>query len=143
MTKIDATAPDRSRTAASRGPDLADMIRLPGGTFYMGSDKHYPEEAPAHRVTIEQDDIRRHSTGDAHQKTRRVCGLIARGILAADDFITRMFRLKLPHRLLDRRRFRPGISEINDLCDTGPITIDRALRIQKEKRSQDGCSCKQ
>jgi formylglycine-generating enzyme required for sulfatase activity len=24
-----------------------DMIRIPGGTFRMGSDKHYPEEAPA------------------------------------------------------------------------------------------------
>jgi len=29
-----------------------DMIRIFGGTFRMGSDKHYPEEAPAHRVTV-------------------------------------------------------------------------------------------
>jgi formylglycine-generating enzyme required for sulfatase activity len=28
------------------------MIWIPGGTFRMGSDKHYPEEAPAHRVTV-------------------------------------------------------------------------------------------
>ena len=28
------------------------MILIPGGTFRMGSDKHYPEEAPAHRVTV-------------------------------------------------------------------------------------------
>ena len=28
------------------------MISLPGGTFRMGSDHHYPEEAPAHRVTV-------------------------------------------------------------------------------------------
>jgi sulfatase modifying factor 1 len=32
--------------------DIADMILIPGGTFRMGSDKHYPEEAPAHRVTV-------------------------------------------------------------------------------------------
>jgi formylglycine-generating enzyme required for sulfatase activity len=28
------------------------MIFIPGGTFQMGSDKHYPQEAPAHRVTV-------------------------------------------------------------------------------------------
>ena len=29
------------------------MIWIPGGTFMMGSDKHYPEEAPAHEVTVD------------------------------------------------------------------------------------------
>ena len=29
-----------------------DMVFVPGGTFQMGSDRHYPEEAPAHRVTV-------------------------------------------------------------------------------------------
>lgn len=28
------------------------MVLIPGGTFRMGSDRHYPEEAPAHRVTV-------------------------------------------------------------------------------------------
>ena len=31
----------------------ANMIWISGGTFRMGSDKHYPEEAPAHRVTVD------------------------------------------------------------------------------------------
>ena len=31
----------------------ADMVWIPGGTFLMGSDHHYPEEAPAHTVTVE------------------------------------------------------------------------------------------
>lgn len=30
----------------------SNMILVPGGTFRMGSDKHYPEEAPAHNVTV-------------------------------------------------------------------------------------------
>jgi formylglycine-generating enzyme len=30
-----------------------DMVRIEGGTFRMGSDGHYPEEAPAHRATVD------------------------------------------------------------------------------------------
>jgi formylglycine-generating enzyme required for sulfatase activity len=30
-----------------------DMVRIPGGTFRMGSDHHYPEEAPSHRVSVD------------------------------------------------------------------------------------------
>jgi formylglycine-generating enzyme required for sulfatase activity len=30
-----------------------DMVWIPGGTFRMGSDKHYPEERPAYRVTVD------------------------------------------------------------------------------------------
>ena len=29
------------------------MKRIEGGTFRMGSDRHYPDEAPAHRVTVD------------------------------------------------------------------------------------------
>jgi len=32
--------------------DRADMVFIPGGMFRMGSDKHYAEEAPVHRVTV-------------------------------------------------------------------------------------------
>jgi sulfatase modifying factor 1 len=28
------------------------MSWIPGGAFLMGSDSHYPEEAPAHRVSV-------------------------------------------------------------------------------------------
>jgi formylglycine-generating enzyme len=31
-----------------------DMVWIPGGTFRMGSDHHYPEEAPVHRVTVNE-----------------------------------------------------------------------------------------
>ena len=29
------------------------MVWLDGGTFHMGSDRHYPEESPVHRVTVD------------------------------------------------------------------------------------------
>ena len=46
-------------TSATRSPQgtaaasLDDMVRIPGGTFRMGSDDHYPEEKPAHRVSVD------------------------------------------------------------------------------------------
>src|SRR3954465_12073997 len=30
-----------------------DMVWIPGGTFHMGSETHYPEERPVHRVTVD------------------------------------------------------------------------------------------
>ena len=30
------------------------MLFVPGGTYRMGSDRHYPEEAPVHRVSVEE-----------------------------------------------------------------------------------------
>jgi len=38
-------------TATSRPPATDGMVWIPGATFMMGSDHHYPEEAPAHEVT--------------------------------------------------------------------------------------------
>jgi formylglycine-generating enzyme required for sulfatase activity len=32
---------------------MSDMVRIPGGTFRMGSDAHYPEEAPARSVSVD------------------------------------------------------------------------------------------
>ena len=40
----DAPLPDKS--------PFDDMVWIPGGAFLMGSDHHYPEEAPAHRVAV-------------------------------------------------------------------------------------------
>ncbi|HEU4712355.1 MAG TPA: formylglycine-generating enzyme family protein [Pyrinomonadaceae bacterium] len=37
----------------SRKPPAKDMVWIPGGTFMMGSNDYYPEEAPAHEVTVD------------------------------------------------------------------------------------------
>ena len=43
---------------ASRGDDRPSgeapqgMVWIPGGTYTMGSNDHYPEEAPTHRVSV-------------------------------------------------------------------------------------------
>jgi formylglycine-generating enzyme len=42
-----------------------EMARIPGGTFLMGSDHHYPEEAPAHKVTVDGFWIDRHTVTNA------------------------------------------------------------------------------
>jgi sulfatase modifying factor 1 len=36
-----------------RKPWGHNMVWVPGGTFRMGSDRHYPEEAPSHRVAVD------------------------------------------------------------------------------------------
>jgi formylglycine-generating enzyme len=41
------------------------MVWIPGGTFLMGSDDHYPEEAPAHQVTVDGFWIDRHPVTNA------------------------------------------------------------------------------
>jgi formylglycine-generating enzyme len=38
----------------------SDMVHIAAGTFRMGSDVHYPEERPAHRVTVDGFWIDRH-----------------------------------------------------------------------------------
>ena len=43
----------RLRTPQGQKHHHDAMIWIPGGTFRMGSDKHYVEEAPVHRVTVD------------------------------------------------------------------------------------------
>ena len=49
----DADFVDSMDGITDRQPEHGGMIRIPGGTFRMGSDRHYPEEAPVHRVTVD------------------------------------------------------------------------------------------
>ena len=50
---ITMTSAKQAQSEAPTKPPFEKMAWIPGGTFIMGSDKHYPEEAPAHEVTVE------------------------------------------------------------------------------------------
>jgi formylglycine-generating enzyme len=43
----------RDDETVSEDRRTTDMVRIPGGTFRMGSDNHYPEEHPVHRATVD------------------------------------------------------------------------------------------
>ena len=51
MTVIDAARPTIPRDHVNARQ--RDMIWVSGGTFRMGSDRHYAEEAPSHRVSVD------------------------------------------------------------------------------------------
>lgn len=58
MPHVDSVAQRCSMTGpradiAPKDAQRAGMCRIAGGTFRMGSDHHYPEEAPAHRVRVD------------------------------------------------------------------------------------------
>src|SRR6185312_13158507 len=49
----ESPASDSGGQPGRDGAPGVGMIFIPGGTFRMGSDRHYPEEAPVHRVTVD------------------------------------------------------------------------------------------
>ena len=53
MTEPGAATLTRPQISPLDAPHHANMVFVPGGTFRMGSDEHYPEEAPVHRVTVD------------------------------------------------------------------------------------------
>src|SRR5690349_18927816 len=46
-------------------PSSETVIWIPGGTFLMGSDDFYPEERPAHEVTVDGFWMERHPVTNA------------------------------------------------------------------------------
>ena len=50
----EATCLNRNEYGGGHAPVTdGDMVLIPGATFCMGSDDHYPEEAPARRVAVD------------------------------------------------------------------------------------------
>jgi sulfatase modifying factor 1 len=46
-------SPVKQSAAAQGSPSPGDMVWVPAGTYRMGSAKHYLEERPVHRVTVD------------------------------------------------------------------------------------------
>ena len=66
-------------------PPARDMVWVPGGSFRMGSDRHYPEEAPAHGVQVDGFWIDRTAVTNAQfQKFVKATGHITLAELPAD-----------------------------------------------------------
>jgi formylglycine-generating enzyme len=51
MTKVESSRPTGAFSTAT--PAFPDMVWIPGGTFRMGSESHYPEERPVRPVSVD------------------------------------------------------------------------------------------
>lgn len=93
-------AQTRDDTVTTAGAATDGMVRLAGGTFVMGSDRHYAEEAPARPVTVEPFfiDIRPVSNRDFA------------AFVAATGYVTLAERTPDPETLpgVDPARLKPG-----------------------------------
>jgi formylglycine-generating enzyme len=77
--------------------DRADMIFIPGGTFRIGSDKHYAEETPAHTVKVDAFSIDRTPvTNREFRKFVNATGYVTFAEIAPD---ARDYPGALPHLL--------------------------------------------
>ncbi|HUK10656.1 MAG TPA: formylglycine-generating enzyme family protein [Stellaceae bacterium] len=64
MTQQSTSMPAAAGAAADCAP-LPGMVWIPDGAFAMGSDHHYREEAPSHRVTVDGFWINRYAVTNA------------------------------------------------------------------------------
>ncbi|WP_442504146.1 formylglycine-generating enzyme family protein [Marinivivus vitaminiproducens] len=85
------------------------MVRLPGGPFVMGSDRHYPEEAPAHGVRVDAFWI------DTHAVTNRAFA----AFIEATGYVT------VAERPLDPRDY-PGAPPA--MLEPGALVFTKATR---------------
>src|SRR5215468_9626493 len=78
--------PEKSQPVRDRSSDL---VWIAGGTFMMGSDRHYPEEAPAHAASVDGFWIDRHPvTNDQFSRFVHETGYVtlAERIPRAEDY---------------------------------------------------------
>ncbi len=112
-----ATHPDRPGTPAGEDMVREEMVFLPGATFRMGSDRHDPEEAPVHRVTVDGFWIDRTPVTNARFRAFvRATGhvTLAERALRAGQIIRRL--RDFVARGETERRVEPVVRLIEDAC---------------------------
>lgn len=102
----------------SGGVGREGMVCIPGGTFLMGSDRDYPEEAPVHRVRIDRFFI------DAHPVTNAAF----RGFIEKTGYVT--FAEKAP----DPRLYPGAAPEL--LAPGSAVFLKPTRRVSLEDCSQ-------
>ena len=50
---VQSAGPDPNHVAPNLDAPFPDMVWIPSATYQMGSDHHYPEERPVHKVTVD------------------------------------------------------------------------------------------
>ena len=58
---LPASSSQASPPNVERSGEVSEVVWIPGGSFLMGSNRHYPEEAPAHKVTVDGFWMERHT----------------------------------------------------------------------------------
>jgi formylglycine-generating enzyme len=53
MNQIQNLISDEAQETTKSKPPFSDMVWVPAGSFLMGSNDHYPEEAPVHEAKVE------------------------------------------------------------------------------------------
>ena len=88
---------DRGSATSEPVAPGSGMVWIPGGTFRMGSDRHYPEEAPVHRVTVDGFWIDR--TPVTNREFRRFVVATGHVTFAERSLIPKDYPGALPHML--------------------------------------------
>ena len=97
MSTVGSRRSSADQASGRRRPSADDMVWIAGGTFQMGSDRHYPEEAPVHRVAVDGFWIDR--TPVTNRQFRRFAEATGRITLAETPPDPKDYPGALPHML--------------------------------------------
>ncbi len=85
---MDAMPLDEPSAIPGEQPDKhGEMVWIPGGPFVMGSDRHYPEEAPVHKATVNGFWMDPHTVTNAEFAPRDALARIPRRVMKGGSYL--------------------------------------------------------